>query len=110
MNIDDRVKTCMLLDFYGGLLTERQLVISKRYFEDDASLVEIAEELGISRQAVLDALKTSENMLLNFESKLELSKRHFELKHAVEEIIKKAKDSGASDEVLSMLHDLDQYL
>lgn len=110
MNIDDRVRVCMLLDFYGSLLTERQLVIAKRYFEDDASLAEIANELGISRQGVLDALKTSRESLEVFEQKLSLVERHAELKSRLLDIISDVELAGSNADILQKLRDLIQYL
>ena len=40
----------VLLDFYGPVLTEKQRVILTEYYDEDLSLAEIAENLGITRQ------------------------------------------------------------
>ena len=42
----------VLLDFYGPVLTEKQRVILTEYYDEDLSLAEIAENLGILRVAV----------------------------------------------------------
>ena len=44
----------MLLQIYGNLLTEKQQEVVGLYYDYDLSLAEISENLGISRQAVLD--------------------------------------------------------
>lgn len=62
----------LLYDFYGELLTDKKRSIMQSYYEDDLSLAEIAENLNISRQAVLDAVKTAVKSLENYESKLRL--------------------------------------
>ncbi len=59
-----------LLDFYGILLTRKQQAICKLYYVEDCSLSEISEMEEISRNAVFDTLKRSEQILLNYEEKL----------------------------------------
>jgi predicted DNA-binding protein YlxM (UPF0122 family) len=66
----------LLYDFYGQLLTERQRRFVELYYAHDLSLGEIAEEFGVSRQAVYDILKRSEQSLTDYESKLGLVFRH----------------------------------
>ena len=61
-----------LNDIYGALLTEHQREVLRSYYDFDLSLAEIAENDGISRQAVRDALVKAEELLADFESKLGL--------------------------------------
>lgn len=70
MEIERNLQLTLLFDFYGELLTKRQQQIFKSYLYNDSSLGEIAEELNISRQAVLDCLKKAEKQLFDLESKL----------------------------------------
>ena len=62
-------------DFYGGFLTEKQAKIFDDYYNNDYSLAEIAQEFGITRQAVLDTLKRAQAKLRSMEDKLGLVKR-----------------------------------
>ena len=52
-----------LLDFYGDILPERRRDIMDLYYNDDLSLSEIAEQMGITRQAVRDSIKKTEQEL-----------------------------------------------
>lgn len=61
-----------LLEIYGDLLTLKQLDIMRAYYEEDLSMIEIGENMRISRQAVNDSLKKSEKQLLSFDEKLGL--------------------------------------
>ena len=72
---DHLTEASLLYDFYGELLSERQKEVLTLRYEDDLSLAEIAEELGISRQGVHDALKNGEKALQRYEEKLGLVKR-----------------------------------
>lgn len=63
----------LLLDCYGGLLTERQRALLEGYYNDDLSLSELAEPFGISRQAVHDSIRRGERQLLNFEARMGLA-------------------------------------
>ena len=65
----------ILLDFYGGLLTDKQALALDCYYNQDLSLSEIADDMGISRQGVMAFLKQGEKHLKTFEEKLGLAER-----------------------------------
>lgn len=65
----------VLLDCYGELLTEKQRETLDYYYNEDLSLSEISEIVGISRQGVMDIIKRSEQQLNAFEQKLRLKIR-----------------------------------
>lgn len=73
------MKLAFLLDFYGGLLTEKQESVLDGYYNQDLSLAEIAEEMGISRQGVMAFLKQGEKHLRSFEQKLGLAEKFSEI-------------------------------
>lgn len=61
-----------LYDAYSSLLTERQQSYFEDYYFDDLSLSEIADNLGVSRNAVHSNLQTTINHLYNYEEKLNI--------------------------------------
>ena len=71
-----RVELNYLLDFYGPLLTAHRREVLRLYCEEDLSLSEIAEQLGISRQGVSDALNKGRKQLSDYEEKLGLAGRY----------------------------------
>ena len=75
MSIVDILKTTLLYDFYGELLTDKQKEIYELFYQNDMSLSEIAGELEISRQAVRDQLKRAKKYFLTHEEKLGLSRK-----------------------------------
>jgi len=77
-----------LIDLYGMLLTENQLMIMEYYYMDDLSLSEIGENLNITRSAVYDTIKKSTNSLLDYEGKLKLLEKEVR-KHELLEIADK---------------------
>lgn len=86
MKIDDITYISLLYDFYGQLLSKRQNEVMKLYHEENFSLSEIAEEFGISRQGVHDALKNAEKALKEYEDKLGLVGKFSKSSDAVKEI------------------------
>lgn len=70
----------LLLDFYGTTLTERKRAVMNLYYNEDFSLAEIADEVGISRQGVRDLIKKSESELFELEEKLGLAARFVRLR------------------------------
>lgn len=77
------IEISMLYDFYGQLLTAKQQELLKLYHEDNYSLSEIAEEFGISRQGVHDAVKKAEKALHEYENKLGLISKFTATEEAV---------------------------
>ena len=73
--MEKKVEVSMLLDFYKGLLTDRQAEMMELYYNEDLSLSEIAENTGITRQGVRDSLVKAEKVLLETEEKLGLCAR-----------------------------------
>ncbi len=67
---------CMLFDFYGDILTEKQHQLFDLYYNDDLSLAEISEHVGITRQGVRDGILRAEHTLRATEEKLGLVARY----------------------------------
>ena len=80
----------LLFDFYGEFLTEKQQDVIDYYYNDDLSLAEISEHLGITRQGVRDSIKRAEATLLDMEEKLGLAKRFREIHRGLDTIISEA--------------------
>lgn len=81
-----RVELSMLYDFYGALLKENQRQIFEEYILDDYSLSEIAQDMGITRQGVHDALKRTTARLQGYEDKLGLVRRFQEQKKQMKQV------------------------
>lgn len=62
-------------DFYGKLLSDRQQEVVHMICEEDFSLTESGENLGISKQAVSEVLRRSTKKLQSFEEKLGMIQR-----------------------------------
>lgn len=87
----------MLYDFYGELLTEKQKDAFEKHYLEDLSLNEIGLQQGTTRQAVMDTVKRSEKLLLQYEQKLHLVDKFISRKNKIEIIQNKL------DELLSTL-------
>nr|WP_073076240.1 sigma factor-like helix-turn-helix DNA-binding protein [Sporobacter termitidis] len=82
----------MLLDFYGDLLTDKQREYYDLYHNEDLSLSEIAENVGITRQGVHDIIVRAENTLLETERKTGLIKRFSEMQAEIARALILAED------------------
>ncbi|MGN1126237.1 MAG: YlxM family DNA-binding protein [Ruminococcus sp.] len=77
--MEKNMELSLLLDFYGELLSEKVRRASELYYNDDLSLSEVAEDMGITRQGVRDLIKRAEGNLYGYEEKLGLYKRFVEM-------------------------------
>ena len=87
----------MLFDIYGEMLTKKQQDFISYYYNDDLSLAEIAENEGITRQGVRDAIKRAEAQLMEMEDRLGLVKRFKDMQTGLEEIIECATKISAEN-------------
>ena len=85
--MDKKVEISMLCQIYGKLLTENQFNILDNYYNLDLSLSEIAENEGITRQAVRDIIKKGENKLFEFEEKLGIMKKEMKQEEKIANIL-----------------------
>ena len=112
--MEEKLKNNLLLDFYGNMLTEKQRQIMSLYIEEDTSLSEIAAELNTSRQAIYDAVKSSEKLLLSFEEKLKCVERYLGNRAIIIESIKTLEDMPLAGEnhkkVQNLIKDLKKVL
>jgi predicted DNA-binding protein YlxM (UPF0122 family) len=86
------VECGLLLDFYGGLLTNKQQRFFSLYYNQNMSLAEIAAEEGISPQAVRDLLKRTERLLRGYEEVLCLARKHREQLASLKGILESLDD------------------
>ena len=86
--IENRIHVSLLFSHYEALLTENQQKIVSAYYLYDLSLSEIAEEEGISRAGVSEALKTALGKMNEYEAKLGLLQKDEALKKRIEAVEK----------------------
>ena len=110
----------LLIDFYGNILAPKMKDALELYYNEDLSLAEISEHLGITRQGVRDGIVRAEEVITDLEKKLgffakygkqnSAAKRIFELA----ERIKTVNDSNfrsieldeCAEEISSLAKDL----
>ena len=87
----DTVEMLLLFDYYGDMLTDRQKMCLDLRYNQDLSLAEIAEELGVSRQGVHDNITRAEAHLLKMEAKTGCVRRYLQSREAMQSILKTAE-------------------
>ena len=94
----DAFEMALLFDTYGGMLTDKQRECFDMRYNQDLSLGEIGEMLGVSRQAVNDNLTRTEALLRRMEENIGSVKRDMLTRRAVQEILDAASVLGASSD------------
>ena len=95
----ETLELTLLYDYYGDMLTEKQRTCFELHFHQDLSLAEIAEEIGISRQGVHDALTRTESALRSMENRLGCVRRARMLQQACSELMAAAEELRAKGDV-----------
>ena len=70
--MDRNAEMSLLFSFYRNMLTQRQIDCVDLYYNEDLSLSEISENLGITRQGVRDNIKRAEHTMTDTEERLGL--------------------------------------
>ncbi|AXF55416.1 putative DNA-binding protein [Salicibibacter kimchii] len=96
-----------LFDFYHPLLTEKQRDYLQLYYYDDYSLGEISEHFDVSRQAVYDNIRRSEEVLEAYEAKLQLDERYHRRQELYQQLRREA-GATASAYFFSIIDELER--
>ena len=78
--MEKKVEISILLEIYGKLLTDKQYNYMNDYYNEDLSLSEIAENEGITRQAVMRILQKTSKKLEEYEEKLQIMNKQKQIK------------------------------
>lgn len=97
-SLEERVELSILYDFYGALLKENQQRMFEASVLEDYNLSEIAEEEGITRQGVHDAIKRANKQLRGYEEKLGLVARFEEQKQLLKQLKAQLKEMDIPQE------------
>lgn len=97
--MDKNIYLINLYDIYGSLLTEKQQNYFEEYYFDNLSLKEISENYDVTRNAIFNVLKETEEKLNYYEEKLNI----YEKNKKIKEIIKDTSDielKGKIEEII----------
>ncbi len=97
--MEKEVLLCILFDYYGNLLTEKEKIYFQDYYFSNLSLFEISENYHISRNAIFKVIKNACEKLNFYEEKLNLYERDKKLSFLVDKI----KDEKLKDQIIKLL-------
>lgn len=104
--MEKNVELSNIYDIYGAMLTEKQQELFELYYVSDLSLREIAQNKGISYQAVRDSIKSSELMLISFEKKVGMYKLKNDLKNMYDKCSNLSNEEDIKSCVIKTLKDI----
>ena len=93
------VEQGLLYDFYGQLLTAHQQKIYEKAVYDNLSFNEIAEDEGISRQAVHDLVRRTTALMEGYERSLGMIRRFRNLREAADSLTEAAQTACTREEL-----------
>ena len=106
----------LLFDFFGDLLTDKQREYFDLYHNEDLSLSEIADNVGITRQGVRDIIVRAEATLTDYEERTGIVARFRqrnadidrakELASAIKTSVADANTAELADELIVILESL----
>ena len=97
--MDKTAQMGLLFSFYRNMLTNRQIECVDLYYNEDLSLAEISEHLGITRQGVRDNIKKAERTMIETEQKLGLASRFLLIKEKLSDIDEIISDIEKSPDI-----------
>lgn len=109
LNGEKNLQVSVLLDFYSGLLTDKQRDVIDLYYNEDLSLGEIAEHENITRQGVRDSIKRGEQVLFEMEAVLKLAEKSRKLE-SIAARLSDAPEKLAPNEILAAADEIRNIL
>lgn len=94
------IKMVYLYDLYSPLLNDRQREVLDLYYNEDQSLAEISENVGITRQGVRDCIVKAEALLSGYEEALGLRSKLLGIEKKLDGVTRKAEKNGIDNEII----------
>ena len=104
------IKMVYLYDLYAPLLNDRQREVLELYYNEDQSLAEISENVGITRQGVRDCIVKAEALLSGFESAHGLRAKLNDIEKSLDDLTRKAENGGAMAEITGEIEKIKNML
>ena len=101
-----KINMVYLYDIYAPLLNERQREILTLYYNEDQSLAEISENVGITRQGVRDCIVKSEVLLNGYEKALGLRRKQLAFGESIDALSADAERLGTDAEIVRRISEL----
>ncbi|MBQ7104470.1 MAG: HTH domain-containing protein [Bacilli bacterium] len=95
----DKIYLNEIYIYYKELFTDKQQMYFDDYYLNDLSLSEIAENYGVSRNAVHNQLKIVEEKILYYEEVLGLKRK----KEEINDLLKNKVDENTLDKINEIL-------
>ncbi len=111
--MNSKLDISLLYDFYGDLLQSSQQRVIELCVNDDLSLAETAEILGISRQGVRDSLTRARRKLNEYEDKLGLYRAYTarrERGERIRAILKALRNTTEQAESAALLDEIEELM
>ena len=96
--MENQVLLCILYDYYGELLTNKQQQYFKDYYFENLSLSEMSENYDISRNDINKNLKETEEKLFYYEEKLKLYEKNKKIKKIIDKL-----DDDLKNKILELI-------
>lgn len=100
------LNVAFLLDFYGDVLSERKRLVLDYYYNEDLSLAEIGNEIGISPQGVRALIKKAEEELHFYEEKLGLAEKFRQAQQCADRLLALMEKNGSDGEIYQAAREL----
>ena len=107
---EKNMKLAYLLDFYIDILDKHSQDIMRAYYEDDLSLAEIANDIGISRQGIRHIIKKCEEEILSLEAVLRLGEKHSDNERAIEKLKLLTDNPSINDSDMTVIKEVIEIL
>ena len=107
------LKLACYVIFIGDLLTNRQLDVLDLYYNQNLSLSEVSENLGVTRQAVKDCIVKGEKRLFDLEEKLEIMKKSQKQEKQIQKILSELSEiqtKYTDEEIAEIINNVMQEL
>lgn len=108
MMLEKTIRINDLYDFYHPLLTQKQQNYMSLYYRNDFSLSEIAEECNVSRQAVYDTIKRTEQIIEEYEKKLNLYEKFRRRQKVIQQLYHVVELEESKDTIVNVIGKLEK--